>query len=103
MATVLITGMSGTGKSAVLVELGRRGQQISKAHLPQLDAHHSRYRDIKALMVVDDEGQVWGLTAMMASVRMFSTKLPDGSRASRAARRSRSKCGRASPSWAGLL
>jgi len=29
MATVLITGVSGTGKSTVLTELGRRGHRIA--------------------------------------------------------------------------
>jgi predicted ATPase len=35
MATVLITGMSGTGKSTALVELARRGYQVVDADLPE--------------------------------------------------------------------
>lgn len=35
MIRILVTGMSGTGKSTALVELGRRGHQVVDADLPQ--------------------------------------------------------------------
>jgi dephospho-CoA kinase len=60
VAKILVTGMSGTGKSAALVELGRRGYRVVETDEPGWKEWRDgeevwREREISELLAVQDE------------------------------------------------
>jgi NAD(P)-dependent dehydrogenase (short-subunit alcohol dehydrogenase family) len=64
MAVVLVTGMSGTGKSAVLAELARRGHRVVDTdyggyseEVPSPDGYEQLWREERIAALLDDHGE----------------------------------------------